>query len=141
MTQEELNCVNRYWYLKLCDDSNNHDTTSLGWWRGFKIRHGDKIVRKKGERFASTRSDWTKLSNILQMYNVVDDELVDACVESWRETPVYTDRHGNKVEESDPERFGWEQNVKIDYPNYLMFADKTGCITNMKMDSHEAGST
>ena len=54
---------------------------------------------------------------------------------------MYTDRHGNKVEESDPERFGWEQNVKIDYPNYLMFADKTGCNTNMKKDSHDAGRT
>ena len=42
------------------------------------------------------------------MYNVVEDELVDACVASWRETHVYTDRHGNEVEESDPERFGQE---------------------------------
>ena len=57
---------------------------------------------KKGERFASTRSDWTKLSNITHMYNAVDDKPVDSIVASCRETPMYTDGHGNKVEESDP---------------------------------------
>ena len=57
------------------------------------------------------------------MYNVVKDELVHACVGSLREKPVYTDRHGNEVEEIDPERFGREQNIKIDHPNCWLLAD------------------
>ena len=75
------------------------------------------------------------------MYNVVEDKIVDACVASWRETSMYTDRHRNEFEESDPERFGRDQNVKIDYPNYLVFADETRCNTNMKKDGHVAGRT
>ena len=92
-------------------------------------------------QFASTWLDWTKLSNIVQMYNIIKDKLVDDRVASWRETPVYTDQHGNEVEESETEQFGREQNVKIDYPNYLIFADKTGCNMNMKKDGHVAGRT
>ena len=77
----------------------------------------------------------------MQMYNIIKDKLVDDRVASWRETPVYTDQHGNEVEESETEQFGREQNVKIDYPNYLIFADETGCNMNMKKDGHVAGRT
>ena len=42
------------------------------------------------------------------MYNVVEDEIFDARVALWGDTYVYTYRHGNEVEESDPERFGQE---------------------------------
>jgi hypothetical protein len=38
------------------------------WWQGFKKRHASSIVSKKGEKFASNHADWTKLSNIKQMY-------------------------------------------------------------------------
>ena len=54
---------------------------------------------------------------------------------------MYTDQDGNEFEESDPEQFGRDQIVKIDYPKYLIFSDKTGCNTNMKKDGHVAGIT
>ena len=54
---------------------------------------------------------------------------------------MYTDRDGNEFEESDPEQFGRDQIVKIVYPKYLIFAEKTGCNTNMKKDGHVVGIT
>ena len=40
----------------------------INWWWGFKKRHASQIGSKRGEKFASNRADWTKLSNIKQMY-------------------------------------------------------------------------
>ena len=64
-------------------------------------RHGDRLVTKRGERFACSHSDWTKLENIVQMYDVIYDEIVHARIAVPRNTPVYTDREGKEVSESD----------------------------------------
>ena len=61
------------------------------WWQGFKTRHASKIVSKKGEKFASNRADWTKLSNIKHMYEYIYKEMIDAHIASSRVNPVYTD--------------------------------------------------
>ena len=73
-----------------------HETLTHGWWVEFMQRHGDRLVIKRGERFACSRSDWTKLENIVQMYDVIYDEMVDARIAVPRNTPVYTDREGKK---------------------------------------------
>ena len=136
-TQDAL----KLFQVKRAPNSENHGEAGLGWWRGFKDRHQDKIVTKRGEKYASTRADWTKYSNIAQMYDVTEDELVEARIASLTPLPVYTDRHGNEVEKDDPERFGRQQHIKIDHPEYLVFADETGCQTNMKKDGDVAGTT
>jgi len=56
----------------------------LTWWKEFKQRHTDKIVRKRGERFASCRADWTNKSNLAQMYDVIYDVMLEACITSKR---------------------------------------------------------
>ena len=97
------------------------------WWRGFKKRHASKIVSKKGEKFASNRADWTKLSNIKHMYEYIYKEMINAHIASPCVNPVYTDQRGIEVEES--ERFGLIQEIKIDHPDYILFADESGCQT------------
>ena len=62
------------------------------------------MVSKKGEKFALNRADWTKLSNIKQMYDYIYEEMIDAHIASPHENPVYMDHEGNEVEES--EKFG-----------------------------------
>jgi hypothetical protein len=62
------------------------------------------------------------------MYEYIYEEMVDAQIASPRENPVYMDRTGNEVEGS--ERFGLAQELKIDYPDYILFADESGCQTN-----------
>jgi len=65
-------------------------------------------------------ADWTKMKNIRQMYDVIYDELVKACVAINLDYPVFTDRDGKEVEED--ERFGLKQDIKITHPHYIMFA-------------------
>ena len=104
---------------------------------GFKKRHRNRIVTKRGEKFACNRSDWTKMKNIRQMYDVIYDEMVDAGVAVKLDKPIYTDRKGNEVEES--KRFGMKQDIKITHPNYILFADESGCNTSQKKDGHVGG--
>ncbi len=68
------------------------------------------------------------------MYEYIYEEMVDAQIASPRENPVYMDRTGNEVEGS--ERFGLAQELKIDYPDYILFADESGCQTNQKQDGN-----
>ena len=109
-----------------------------GWWRGFLRRHGDRIVTKRGEKFAQSRDDWTKYPPVFQMYRVIYDEMVDAGIAVEREIPVYVDREGNEVEES--ERFGFKEDIKIVKPTFLLFADECGFNTSQQKDGHVAGT-
>ena len=70
------------------------------WWQGFNKRHTSQIASKKGEKFASSRADWTKLSNIKQMYEYIYNEMIVANIASPRANPVYLDRQGNEVGET-----------------------------------------
>jgi len=89
---------------------------------------------KKGEKFALNCADWTKLSNIKQMYEYIYEEMVDEHIASPRENPVYVDREGNEVEES--ERFGFIQEFKTDHLDHILFADRSGCQTNQKQEGN-----
>jgi hypothetical protein len=114
--------------------SSSYGSVGKNWWMGFKKRHASLLVSKKGEKFASSRADWMKLSNIKQMYEYIYNEMVQANIASPRENPVYLDREGYEVGES--ERFGLIQEMKIDHPDYILFADESGCQTNQKQDGN-----
>ena len=96
-----------------------------------------RSVTKRGEKFACDHSELTNMKNIRQMYDVIYDEMVDAGVAVKLDTPIYTDRKGNEVEES--KRFGLKQDIKITHPNYILFADESGCNTSQKKDGHVGG--
>ena len=68
------------------------------------------------------------------MYDSIYNEMVDACIASPQNYPVYTDCNGYKVEKS--ERFGMKQNIQINHPDYILFADESGCQTNQKQDGN-----
>ena len=53
------------------------------------------------------------------------------------DVPVFTDQHGNEVTED--ERFRVVQEIKIIHPDYIIFADKTGCNTSQKKDGQVGG--
>ncbi len=60
--------------------------------------------------------------------------MIDAHIASPCENPEYMDREENAVEES--ERFGLAQEIKIDHPDYILFADESRCQTNKKQDGN-----
>ncbi|KAL3804780.1 hypothetical protein ACHAW5_001887 [Stephanodiscus triporus] len=123
---------------KLGTDDFVKGRVTTGWWRGFLRRHEDKLVTKRGEKFALNRSDWTTLPNIKQMYEVIYDEMVDANVAVSLDSPVFTDIDG-KPEDHETKRFGLAQHIKITKPEWILFADESGFNTSQKKDGHVGG--
>ena len=105
-----------------------------GWWRGFLRRNENKLVTKRGEKFALNRHDWTTLPNIKQMYEVIYDEMEDAGVAIELQTPIFTDIDGNPVDEA--KQFGMKQKIKITTPEWILFADESGFSTAQKKAVH-----
>lgn len=123
---------------KLGSEDFQYGTLSRKWWKGFLRRNSDQIVTRRGEKFACSRADWTKRSNLEQMFNVVYDEMVDAGIAIHLQTPVFTDCDGNEVDES--EKVGYAQDIKITHKHYLLFADECGCSTSQKKDGQVGGT-
>jgi hypothetical protein len=123
---------------KLGGDLEHLGKVGRSYWTGFMKRHGDRLVTKRGERFAANRADWSKHFYIKQMYDVIYDEFVDANVARALDTPVFMDRLGNIVEEE--KKFGEAIDIEITHPDYILFGDETGCNTSQKKDGHEAGT-
>ena len=71
------------------------------------------------------------------MYDVLYDEFVDAGIAEQLEEPIWTDKEGNRVDESDA--YGFIQDIKITKEYMLAFADEIGFNTNQKTDRLMAG--
>jgi hypothetical protein len=122
-----------------------------GWWRGFSKRYEDVLVVKRGEKFASDRSEWSKEIHIRQMYDVIYDNMVNAGIASKLDQEVFMNADGMVVDNPEnkhnfdiipnsPDRaLGLPCNIKIIHPEYLLFFDETGCNTNQKKDGHNGG--
>ena len=123
---------------KLGTDSFKYGTVTTGFWAGFLRRNGHRIVSKRGAKFACNRADWTTKDNIAQMYDIIYDAMVDARVAEKLDAPIFLDEGGREV--SDEDRFGQLVDTILTKPEYVMFADETGCNTNQKGDGNIAGT-
>jgi len=72
---------------KLGDKMFQRGIVTEGWWSGFKRWYRHRLVTRRGERFACNCADWTKLPNIVQMYNIIYGKLVDAGVAIKLDSP------------------------------------------------------
>jgi hypothetical protein len=115
----------------------NSGEVGRSYWTLFMRRNAHRLVTKRGERFASNRADWSKMSYIKQMYDVIYDQLVDARVARLREIPVFMNRAGEIVDES--EKYGEPVDIDVLHPDYILFGDETGCNTSQQKDGHEGG--
>ena len=75
---------------------------------------------------------WSKEVYIRQMYDVIYDNMVEAGVARTLETPAFMDNEGNIVDEHDNNRLGLACTIEITHPDYILFADETGCNTSQK---------
>ena len=69
------------------------------------------------------------------MYEVIYDEMVDACVAVPLQNPIFTDINGIP-EDYKTKRFGLKQNIKITKPEWILFADKKRFNTSQKKDGN-----
>ena len=72
------------------------------------------------------------------MYDIIYDQMVEAHVAVACDSPVFCNKHGNIV--SEDKKYGKANTIKITHPNYIVFADETGCNTSMKKNGHIAGT-
>ena len=89
-------------------------------------RHGNKIVSKRGERFASNRANWMTYEKIEQMYDIIYDQMVKARVAVALDSPVFCDKHGNIV--SKDEKYGKPNTIEITHPDYIFLLTKMDAI-------------
>jgi hypothetical protein len=141
------------WKKKMSPNLPNAAVEKLGygWWRGFSKRYYHLMVVKRGEKFASDRSEWSKYSYISQMYDVIYRNMVDAGIAVNLEEELWMDPSGNvvanenrilnfEIDNNEPARpLGLPCNQKLIHPEFFLFFDETGCNTNQKKDGHYGG--
>ena len=115
------------------------DAPHLGqaYWNGFMKRNGDKLVSKRGQKYATDRANWSTYFNFKSMYINVYDAMVDAGVAVEFDDPVWMDSKGNEVEER--YAFGQSCTHKLIHPEVCVVADEVGGNTSQKGDGHEGG--
>ena len=52
----------------------------LGYWQHFRERYKHKLVNKKGQKFELDRSLWCTYQNFRNMYDMIEDKLIEAKV-------------------------------------------------------------
>ncbi len=115
--------------------------TNQYWRAGFMKRNAVALSRAKGNRIAACRSEWTTFENIVEMYNLVYDQMVDAGLAKKLspEDQYWTDDHGSRVE-TEAEAFGSKIEVEITHPEWILFGDEVGTDINQKEDGQIAGT-
>jgi len=130
--QKIIDWKKKYSYYRKSDD-----VLGTAYWRGFLSRYEHLIVRKRGEKFAMARDDWSKYSNFEKMYESVYDEMVNAGVATKLDEPAWMDIHGNFCLEEDT--FGQKCTHHLLYPEMCFVGDEIGSNISQKGDGHVGG--
>ena len=120
------------------------NTTTKGevgesYWSAFMKRNQHRIVNKRGEKFASSRADWSTYENFEKMYDHIYDEMVSAGIAVPLPSAVCMDSHGNVVDSQSSTAFGLPVEYSLAHPDHLLFLDEMGIDTNQKKDGHVGG--
>jgi len=109
-------------------------------WQNFMQRNRHKIVNKRGEKFASSRADWSTYTNFEKMYVQIYNVMKQAGLTNDLDTPVLMDHCGNILHDNnDAVAFGQLVSQKLIHPDHLLFMDEMGLNTNQKKDGHVGG--
>ena len=120
-----------------------NDTWSLSnsYWKGFIRRHGASLSLAKGNRVAACRSEWITYENVLEMYSLVYEQMVDAAVA--RNLPIneqfWTNNLGERVQ-TEAEASGCKIDIDIDHTERILFGDEVGTDIKQKDDEQRASS-
>ena len=100
-------------------------------------RHNNKIRSMRGKKYSMDRSNWTTWSNFDDMYCHNYHEMEIAGVAKRLNEPVWKDRQGRIVDESDA--FGCKVTHELIHPEYCIVGDEVGGNLNMSGDGHVGG--
>jgi hypothetical protein len=111
------------------------------YWQGFMRRHAESLSLAKGNRVAACQSEWTTYENVLEMYSLVYEQMVDAGVA--RNLPVeesFWTNDSGEIVETEAEASGCKIDVDIKHLEWICSGDKVGTDINQKDDGHIGGT-
>jgi hypothetical protein len=80
-----------------------------------------------------SRLEWSTYHNIQKMYDLVYAKMVHCGVALKLDAPVFFNKNNEIINPLDENKTGCLSNVQVIDPSYVLFADKTGLSTNMKL--------
>ena len=113
---------------------------TMCWYKGFVKRYKDCIKTKFSKNVAFDRLKWATYDNILQMYVLTYDLLVDARIAIKKDRAVFFTKEG-KIAINIRENYGRPTLYHLIHPEFFLFVDETGSNTNMKDDKRIGGQT
>ena len=89
-------------------------------------RNHQYIVSKTGYNYELDRSLCTKYANFREMYDKVEEAMIESNVAVRLPSPQWQDCDGNPYEEDDTQRFGCNVTSNITRPYLIFVADEVG---------------
>lgn len=124
-------------WKETASDGEKNQVLGQAWYRGFWKRNKHLLERKKGQKFARERSEWSVYRNFVQMYDEVYEAMVYAGVAIELAEPVWVNE---KQEETDEQgKFGQKATHLLVRPDYVIFVDECGCNTSQEGDGAVGG--
>jgi len=118
-------------------DGEKKQVLGRAWYRGFWKRNKHLLERKKGQKFARERAEWSIYRNFVQMYDEVYDAMVTANVARTLEEPVWVNERQEETEEEN--KVGRKATHLLLRPEYVVFVDECGCNTSQEGDGAVGG--
>ena len=109
------------------------------YWRGFMRRNGHRLKSKVGKRFAVDRSNFTSYLNFRDMYDHIEDVLVnESKVATKFDNPVWMNKEG-KIVNDESETYGAKVTIDLHRPDMCVVLDEVGCNLSQEKDGAKGG--
>lgn len=123
---------------KIQQDVENMGKVGLKYVAGFMKRWEHIIDSSRPRKFELDRSKWALYSNFKEMYDAVEEAMLDCGVAERLDPPQWMDKEGNIVE-SQADAFGMPCTIRITHPDLCLVGDEVGGNTSQKGDGHIGG--
>ena len=130
------------WKLKhniYYENENELGRVSKSFFRNFMKRNGHRLRSKVGRRYAFDRSNFTSYLNFRDMYDQIEQVLVEDCnIASRYPEPVWMNQKGEIVM-NENESVGLKCNINITRPDMCITLDEVGCNLTQEKDGAKGG--
>ena len=110
----------------------------LKYWRGFMSRNGNKLKSKNGRKYAVDRSNFTSYLNFKDMYDQIEEVLVESNLAKYFPEPVYMNQNGDIVN-NECESYGCKVKIDLMYRDLCITMDEVGCNLTQERDGAKGG--
>ena len=101
-------------------------TVGLGYWRVFMQRNGQVLCSKVSRKFSKDRSSWTTYLLFNEMYDHIQQIMIECGISEQLQSPVWMDEHGHEVDDKN-KAFGMKVEAKLVRPDLGFMCNEVGC--------------